>query len=266
MISKIKLILFYSQGQPFDYGIDLTIQKNLMIQKYISEFDEIILYTPSILKNMGFDNYCNQYDDSGSIKFNYLQKNIGFSKWKPLICKIELLKSNPSDIIVYHDIDCFKYPNYLKFYNVKNTILDIINLCNFDFFFPQEHNQPLHKYCKKTVLYELGNNHPFNINFKQLCVNFIIFKNTPISITLLNEWIQCCLNERWINGVSYIPEEPYFNTHCPEQSILNNIIANWIKSNKFNINPKYPILSIGASRKINNYTKIYDFNYLKYLN
>ena len=74
MISKIKLILFYSQGQPFDYGIDLTIQKNLMIQKYISEFDEIILYTPSILKNMGFDNYCNQYDDSGSIKFNYLQK------------------------------------------------------------------------------------------------------------------------------------------------------------------------------------------------
>jgi hypothetical protein len=78
-------------------------------------------------------------------------------------------------------------------------------------------------------MHELGDNSNFNRNFSQVCVNFFILKNTCITMDMLNEWLECCKNERWINGVSYIPESIIFQWHCPEQSILNNILANWIK-------------------------------------
>jgi hypothetical protein len=107
----------------------------MMIDKYKNEFDEIIVYTPNILKNLGYDNLCNEYKEHGVIVANIPQKNIGFSKWKPLICILELSKSSKDDIIVYHDVDCLKYPVYLQFVNVKNTINNILDRCNYDFFF-----------------------------------------------------------------------------------------------------------------------------------
>lgn len=49
----IKLVLFYTQGIPHDNCLDLSQSCQKMIELYNSEFDEIILYTPSILKKMG---------------------------------------------------------------------------------------------------------------------------------------------------------------------------------------------------------------------
>jgi hypothetical protein len=261
---KIKLVIFYSQGHPYDNALDLTRQKNIMVELYKKDFDEIIIYTPEIIRNLGYGYLCNDYEDFGVITGNKEQKNIGFSKWKPLILKLELIKSTNSDIIVYHDVNCIKYTVYKKFTEVRNTIFDIINECNYDFFFPQEQGIKLKRCCKNNVLIELGKNKDFNREYRQFCVNFIILKNTTITMCMLDEWLECCKNERWINGVSYHNEEPYFMWHCPEQSIINNIIANWIQEKKNNIDEKFPFFHI-KDRNINNYQKIINYDYLKYL-
>ena len=261
---KIKLVIFHSQGKPHDNALDITDQNNIMIETYKNDFDEIIVYTPEIIRNLGYGDLCNDYEDFGVIKANKEQKNIGFSKWKPLILKLELLKSTSNDIIVYHDVNCKKYPIYNKFTQVRNTIFDIINECNYDFFFPQEHGNKLKRWCKNTVLLELGKNKDFNREFSQFCVNFIILKNTTITMCMLDEWLECCKNERWINGVSYHNENSYFCWYCPEQSIINNIIANWIKEKKHNIDKKFPFFYLDH-RNINNCHKITNYDYLKYL-
>jgi len=261
---EVKLILFYSQGQPYDNSIDLTDAKNIMIETYNKEFDEIIVYTPSILRDLGYDYLCNEYDDFGVIIRNKEQKNIGFSKWKPLILKLELLKSSSNTILVYHDVDCIKYPIYSKFTEFRNTALYILHKCNYDFFLPQEHERELKYLCKNTVLLELGKDKKFNYEFSQVCANFIIVKNTSISMCMLDEWLECCKNERWINGISYYKEYPFFLAHCPEQSIINNIIANWIQEKKHNINEKFPVIYL-IKRNINDYCEITNYNYLKYL-
>jgi hypothetical protein len=262
----IKLILFHSEGSPNDNALNLTPQKNLMIQKYKSEFDEIVVYTPFILKELGYGHLCNDYEDSGVISRNKPQKNIGFSKWKPLICRLELEKAHEDDIIMYHDIDCIKYDKYLKFQNIKKTINEIMNICKYDFFFPQEHQDKnrLEMFCKKTVLIELGENHIFNHKFNQLCVNFILLKKTKITFELLDEWLDACKNERWIDGVSYEPEDDRFVHHCPEQGILNNIVANWIRKKKNNINNKYPGVYL-IDRQLNRYLPVNSHDYLQYI-
>lgn len=259
----LKLIIFYSQGEPFDNALNLTVQKNLMIERYKNEVDLIIEYTPTILRSLGYDNYCNEYEEHGVIFSNKEQKNIGFSKWKPLICKIELLKSSDDDIIMYHDVDCIKYPIYLTYNDVKKTVNQLLQDCKYDFYFPQEHCVPLEKFCKNTVIVELGENSLFNKNFSQLCVNFFILKKSENTFKLLNEWIEGC-NDRWINGISYLEETSAFIHHCPEQSILNNIIANWIRKNKNGMNKQYPFFFL-VKRDINNIYPIKNYNYLKYL-
>lgn len=260
----LKLVLFYSEGSPNDNAINMIRQKRMMEDKYKNEFDEIIFYTPKILRDIGYAKYCDEYSDAGNIYVNKEQRFIGFSKWKPLILKLELEKANKDDIIVYHDIDCIKYPNYLLLTDAKNTIKQILNLCNYDFFFPQEKGRELKQFCKNTVMEELGTNSEFNKNFHQLCVNFIILTNTSTTLELLDEWLKCCENDRWLNGVSYIPEKEYFCHHCPEQGILNNIIANWIKEGKNNISKKYPSVYL-KRRIINDFNLVEDFSYLKYL-
>lgn len=259
----IKLILFYSEGLPFDNGINLINEKNKMINKYLNSFDEIIVYSPRILKEKGYADYCKEYKNAGVILANAEQKNIGFSAWKPLICRLELEKSLKDDIIVYHDVNCSKYKVYLTYTNIRETINEILNKCNYDFFLSQERVQLKHN-CKLNVLQELGNNDIFNYNFYQLCVNFIIFKNTEISLALLNEWEQACKIDPWINGELYEIPLPFFQWHCPEQSILNNIIANWIKINKNGIDKKYPFVYL-EDRDLNKIKSIIDYNYLQYL-
>ena len=260
----IKLLMFFSESEPYDKGIDLTNEKDGMIWQYKNYFDEIIVYTPKILRDLGYNQSVKEYDNAGVVSVkNYKQNFIGFCAWKPLIIKLELLKSNNNDIIFYHDVNCTKYPQYLLFKDIKNTINTLLEKCNYDFFIPQEDTR-LVMWCKTNVIRELGNDHKFNYNFKQLCVNCMIFKNTNISLSLLDEWIECCNNETWLNGETYGSMHKDFIWHCPEQSILNNIIANWIKTRKYDIPIHFPFVYFNG-RNINNINNITDYNYLKFL-
>lgn len=261
----IKLILFCSEGYPNDKGINLISEKNTMINKYKNDVDEIIVYTPTKLREMGYLQSVKEFPYSGLVNSNYKLNLIGFSAWKPLIIKLELLKSNKDDIIFYHDVNCTKYTQYLSFKNIKNCINTIFTYCDYDFFFPQEHRLPLYKCCKTNVIKELGNNDLFNYNFSQVCVNCCIFKNTNISLSILDEWINACNNERWLNGEQYGSLITGFSHHCPEQSILNNILANWIKTNKHNIPTKFPFIYF-EGRNINKIRNITDYTYLSFLN
>jgi hypothetical protein len=262
---KIKLVLFFSEGSPHDKAKPLAYANELMNNKYKDVFDEIISYSPRILKEMGYGEFCKEYKDAGVCSGPARQQMIGFCAWKPLIIKLELQKCDKDDIIVYHDINCLRYPMYLKFTDLKETILKILEECKYDFFFPQEHNNQLKRWCKLNVLMELGENHPFNHNFSQVCVNFMIAKNTQVTLDLLNEWQEACMNEKFIDGETYgYKQLKDFYFSCPEQSILNNILANWIRKGKNNIDIHYPFICLDG-RNINKYFPITDYSYLQYL-
>lgn len=261
----IKLVLFYTQGIPHDNCLDLSQSCQKMIELYNSEFDEIILYTPSILKKMGMGLYVEETNFIGCVTGNEKFNKMGFAAWKPLIIKLELEKmKSPEDIIVYHDVNCEKYPVYKQFKTFKKTVYKLLEICKYPFFISQEHSNPLYKWCKTHVIKELGENHMFNYNFSTLCVNFMIFKNSPISFELLHEWEKGCLNRQWIDGETYTENMLLFVHHCPEQGILNNIIANWLRTKKNNIYLHYPFVYF-VKRRIDDYRYITDYSYLNYI-
>jgi hypothetical protein len=217
-----------------------------------------------MLQDMGYHQSVQEFPDTGLVSGNYKLNFIGFCAWKPLIIKLELLKSNKDDIIFYHDVNCIKYPQYLSFKNIKNWINTIFTKCKYDFFFPQEHSNQLYRWCKTNVIRELGNDDAFNYHFSLMCVNCCVFKNTAVSLLLLDEWIEACNNTSWLDGKTYGSLIKGFRHHCPEQGILNTILANWIKTNKHNIPTKFPFIYFRA-RNINEIHDITDYDYLKYL-
>lgn len=158
---------------------------------------------------------------------------------------------------MYNDVNCFKYASYISYINVRKTIYSLLDKCKYDFYIPQE-DVKLSRFCKTNVIRELGEDNIFNYNFHQLCVNTMIFKNTNISLSLLEDWENACKNEQWIYGQM----DENFSHSCPEQSILNNIIANRIRNNYIPF--YYPLIRF-KFRNINHDYYNTNFEYLNYL-
>tara|TARA_B100000035_G_C20991892_1_gene550556 strand:+ start:200 stop:1333 length:1134 start_codon:yes stop_codon:yes gene_type:complete len=243
---NFNLVSFYSEGYPNDNGLSLSENKDILISNAINHFNKISIYTPKILRELNLGAYVKEHTNSGLVTNKGMSK-IGFCAWKPKIILLELEKMNYGDILIYRDCNIIKYPVLANYDNIKNIAEYILDTINFDFFVPREYTLPeqlhLKQYTKTNVIRELGEDHPFNYDFPMLfCGLFTIIKKSTISINLLKEWEMGCLNDNWINGEKYGDLYTGFRWSCPEQSILCQIIANWIRKNKYNIPKKFPLI------------------------
>lgn len=259
----INLVTFYSEGPPNDNGLNLSSNRDRILEKKI-HFNNISMYTPKILKNLGYNKYVKEYEDSGlNRSHNPGMHKIGNCAWRPKILLLELEKMNEGDIIIYRDMNIIKYPILDNYDGIRNLALRILDIVNFDFFVPRE-NSKLKNYTKTNIIRELGDNHQFSYNFPGLCVNFLIIRKSNVSIELINEWKEGCLTERWIDPFQYGELDTTFLHSTPEQSILGIIIANWVRKRKHNIDIKYPKIGF-MHRDIYQMFYYNDYDYLKLL-
>lgn len=262
--NRINLVTFYSEGPPNDNALNLSINKNEVL-KQKKHFDNISIYTPKILRQMGLGKYVKEYDDSKLVPNKGMSK-IGFCAWRPKILLLELEKMNDGDIVIYRDMNIKKYPVLGICDNIREKARILLDIVNFDFFVPRENEiLQLKQLTKTNVIRELGDNHPFTYNFPNVFAGlFTIVRKSKVSIQLLKEWEIACLKDEWINGEKYGELHPSFMWSCPEQSILGVIIANWIRKRKYNIPKYYPMVGF-RRRNINNiflYDKNKDYKYL----
>lgn len=262
-INKFNLLFFYSKGEPYDEAENLEECKNIIIKLANNEVDNIIYYNTEILNKLGYEKYIRSYVNNGVIYGNIYAKSLGYYSWKPFIIYLELHKMNYNEILIYRDINYKKYSQYKNYKNFKLNIIKILEICSFDFIITREHEDyTIENFCKTNVIEELGENHIFSYKFPLLIANIIIIKKTDISMKLVNEWLDACNNQTWIDGNIYSKNSLLFKWHTPEQSILSIIIANWVRYRKYNIPLNYPNIIL-HNREIDNI--IIPKNY-KYLN
>jgi len=263
----INLVTFYSEGPPNDNGLDLSINKNKILQQK-KLFNNITIYTPQILKNLGMEKYVKEYEHSGLVKANRGMSKIGFCAWRPKILLLELEKMKEGEIIIYRDMNIKKYPSLGNYNNIRNLVLKVLDIVKFDFFVSRQNKKlKLRQHAKTNIIRELGDNHPFTYNFPILISNLLIVRKSKVSIQLLKEWENACLNDEWINGEKYGTLDPIFKWSSPEQSILCVIIANWIRKRIHNISEYYPLIGF-YKRNIDRlvfYDIEKDYDYIKLL-
>lgn len=266
MSQKINLVFFYSQGSPYDNGLDLSENHDLVVLNAEHEVDNIFAYTPQKLHSLGYKDYVKEYPDSGLVSRNPGMSKIGFCAWRPLILLLELEKMSDGDILVYRDSNIKKYPILSDYDDFKNVVNSCLSCCGFDLFIAH-HDIPIsNKVLTKTnIIRELGGNHPFSYDFPALMSGFIAVRKSASSMELLHEWLVACEHEEWINGKQYGQLDPSFTHSTPEQAILSVIIANWIRNRKHNIPLQYPFISFYKS-SLHNIKFHNNFNYLDHIN
>ncbi len=261
----VNLILFHSEGPPYDNASNFTQTTNEIIEFAKPHVDNIFVYTPRILKNLGYGKYVKDYDDLGEAYLNPGIQHIGFLGFRPLIFLLELEKMKDGEILVHRDTNYKKYPSLQDYSNFKSHVLKYLKECNFDVFIARENeNLQLINHCKTNVINELGENDEFVKNFPLLICNFIIMRKSKVTMELIKEWLFACEHEEWINGKRYGEMDPRYRWSTSEQCILGIIIAKWVKNRKHNIPINYP--DVITNRTITDLIKPTNYDYLKYIN
>ena len=263
---KYNLVCFYSEGEPNDKGLNLSENRELVLDHATNHVDNIEFYTPKKLIEMGYDYYVKDYDECGLATENPGMNRIGFEAWKPLIILLELQKMNEGDVLIYRDCNILKYKNLKEYNNIKNITDKCFDLCHFDFVVTRElEHLYLRQVTKPNILRELGENHPFTFAFPNLIANQLFFKKTHISIEFLKDWKWACEHEEWINGTQYDQElNKDFLHSCNAQSLMGTTIANWIRTRKYEIPLKYPQIRF-KGRSIYKIRQNKNYGYLKHL-
>lgn len=261
------LVCFMSEGPPNDNGLNLSANRNILLRNTSNHFDNIEIYTPKILRDMGLGQYVKEHEKLGLVHRNPGMNKIGFCAWRPKIMLLELEKMNDGDILIYRDSNIKKSGPLGIYDDIKNRALDILKEIDFDFFVPRESKSvSLKQHTKNNVIKELGEDHPFVYDFPNLYSGLlVIIKKSKVSMELLHEWENACLNDEWIDGNIYTKHHAGFKWSCPEQSILGVIIANWVRKRKHNIPLKYPLIGF-ENRNICKkffYDEETDYEYLK---
>ena len=257
---KFNLVLFYSEGPPFDNGIDLSKNYEIVMNAAKIHFDNIEVYTPTKLIHLGYGEYVKRYD-TGTLQIDRNKRklrnpgmnSVGFEAWKPLIIHLELNKMNDDDILIYRDFNAMKYERLACYNNIRNLSLRCLDLCGFDFFISKEdNNYQIKNLVKTNIIRELGEDHPFTYNFPMFIANFIVVRKSNVSRKLIQEWMLCSVNEEWRNGEQYGPLHTDFIWTTNTQAILCVILSNWIRKRVCNIPLDYPRVSFRGSHIICN--------------
>tara|TARA_B100000242_G_scaffold66184_1_gene41001 strand:+ start:11730 stop:12662 length:933 start_codon:yes stop_codon:yes gene_type:complete len=260
--NKIILISFFTEGEPYDIGKNLTIQKNIFFEKNKNLFDDVILYSPRglIKKNKNWESILfnkklysldknseqrivDTYEGKGSINKNWIKLNSLL--WKPAIIMETLNnKDIPNDsIIIYHDIDTTKYPFYLKnFDNLKKNFFEelknnSIALCRDSF-------SKLSVDCKQELIRSYLGSHG-NTLF-HVWAGCIGLKKNKSSIDFCKYWLDITNIDKNRNQLTKFSSYPHFLWHSQEQATLSVAYYKWkynfSRSNEityfFTINPR----------------------------
>ena len=99
----INLVTFYSEGIPHDNGLNLSINKDIILQQ-IKHFNNISIYTPTILRNLGMNECVKEYENTGLVSMNPGMSKIGFSATQKILNskKIKKKKQNHSKATYYN--------------------------------------------------------------------------------------------------------------------------------------------------------------------
>ena len=76
---NINLVSFLSEGPPNDNGLNIIGNFDLLLKSSFPYFNQITIYTPKILRDLGYAKYVMEYKNTGLVT-----KNNGLSNFKIL--------------------------------------------------------------------------------------------------------------------------------------------------------------------------------------
>lgn len=231
--TKMNLIIFYTLGDPYDKGLNLSIEGKIFENIYTPYVDNVCVYnTQKCLElNEKFSSeYLQTYPNLNKCEHSR-GCNMGFLKWKPYIIKHQLEQIADNEILIYHDCNITRYSYYMDSNTFRENIDFIFKKTGLDIIIPIERPDLLCKHhCKKEVFDTIGINNDDYRNFPLLNANRIFIKKTKLSCDFINDWLYYCNYKDLILPEN--KEQPDLRWHTHDQAILTVLYKKYINDDK----------------------------------
>uniref|UniRef100_A0A6C0F6B1 Glycosyltransferase family 92 protein n=1 Tax=viral metagenome TaxID=1070528 RepID=A0A6C0F6B1_9ZZZZ len=177
------------------------------------------------------------------------RRGLGFWGWKPFVILDAFESINDNDIILYHDAGRPCYDWHID-YDVRPFVDYIIRNHNGlgVVFGPWNHGKMTKRDCFIHMKCDIPRYH----NHKQLSATWSIWQKNKFCTNILQEWKNwiCSPTRIVTDDKSKNTEHTFYNTHRHDQSILTNILLNYVFSKKYSV-----LHARGYEKNINNMLK-----------
>lgn len=234
---SIVLVSFYTQGPPFDNGLDLSKVANDFRCRYQNLFERVILFTPASLIKHDirwkdilydadyFDAHVNSSQRADSINLNWIKLNSLLFKPAILLSLLALDSGIDEDsIILFHDIDIEKYPVYKSSIQKISAFFRKVGSKS-SIFLIADVIISLSSDCKQELLSAF-----LGVNGQSLChrwAGFVAFKKNNISRQFCKHWYSLTSVDSNRSQLTSSSNYPGYRWHSQEQSTLSIVYYLW---------------------------------------
>ena len=234
MMSKVHLVLFYTQGEPFDKGLNLEKEAKQVYNQAKGIFDHVYLFTPEKCRQVFNDHEIIFQDQREWVQKQAIEMKLPFEwsanwaalnflLWKPALIDHLLNHSNSisqDDIIFYHDVNTTRYPEYLN--GIKNWKLYVQKeLKNKSTLLFTDYKMKLTTDIKRELL-ERSN--LWNYEYSQkphIWAGAMAFRRDANAQKFVGEWLKLCLDIDNLSPVTRYQRTKNFIKHSQEQACLS---------------------------------------------
>ena len=252
-IPKIHFISFFSEGPPFDNGLDLKETEKNVNNLINGCLDTFTAYHPKDFADdpefawsiQDWSKTDEKYTrpDAGwwspmMNKFADVNKGCdktGFYAWKAA-CIIKKMREIPDgDIVFFHDGNFDKYKNYYEGKDKCKTLIHtILNKIKCDVFIPWEQNsncQLIRQFSRRQTFEKVGEFTDYYTKYNCLWSGLIIMRKSDFSRTFLDDMVIALKD---IDNISNFPPDnsPELQWHTWDQPVWTILARKYIKENK----------------------------------
>jgi hypothetical protein len=234
-MSRTHLVLFYTQGAPFDNGTDLTEAYARMFAAASPSFDVVHSYSLTdarrVAKNTpGYESILDPEQDPALS--HYWHAPVGYYAFKPLLIMDVLEKAAAGDLVFYHDVNLIKYVEYqdTEWPCVPSMMRKALASNHADIFVPFEKPGvlPVFKFVKAYTLRNImkrsvPHNDPL-FSAPLMRANRFAAIKSPAAMAFVGEWLELCSHKDLISPLPSPDPHPHFIGSCGDQDILNAMI------------------------------------------
>lgn len=245
-MEKIYFLSFYTEGPDIDGGFDLREKAKEVRERISCYFDDFFMYNKRDLKKIeGSKNFCNSFEEQ--LQENPNAHKIGYFDFKSFLIKDTLSKIPENSILIYHDGNFEKNPQYFEsdWPNMKQICLNLLSENNSDIFVQIERAEALVKhYVKSFVIDKIFPDPTENDivrNSNLLNAARIIMRNTEFTRRFIDEYLSLCTDKSLLSKSPNHNPDPDFKWSCGDQDVLNCLIYRYVLDRK--LHPSFPLYS-----------------------
>jgi hypothetical protein len=245
-MKNIYFATFHTEGPPVDKCYNLRETAKEIKTKLTPFFDNVFVFNKTSLKQLiDSDDICNEYEES--LDMNPNANYIGYFDFKPFIIDHVLKQIPKNSILIYHDGNFEKNPQYWEsdwenIYQLSNKLLDDNKS---DIFVQIERDGITVKEYVKTYTIDQIITNPVENKIVKNCrlINAarLIVKNTEFTKNFIKEYLNLCKNKAFIGKSPNPHPDQAFKWSCGDQDVLNCLIYKYILEGK--LNSTFPMYS-----------------------